>query len=62
MLAVAHLPADVVAEKVKAANEYLTPDRQIAVTLVNGPRSVVVSGHPQSLYGLQVRGEGWSIF
>ena len=56
MLAVAHLPVMVVEEKVAAANQHLAADRQIGVTLINGPRSVVVSGHPQSLYGLQVLG------
>eukprot|EP00122_Pirum_gemmata_P006766 Pgem_evm1s6192 len=54
MLAISRLPVDQVEQRVRAANEHLPDHRQICISLVNGPRSVVVSGHPQSLYGLHV--------
>eukprot|EP01134_Creolimax_fragrantissima_P001062 CFRG1062T1 len=54
MLAVAYLPVQFVSEKVELANRHLAKNRQLSIALINGPRSVVVAGHPQSLYGLQV--------
>lgn len=33
-------------------NSFLPADRRIHLSLINGPRSMIFTGHPQSLYGL----------
>lgn len=52
MLAITGLREDQVLKHLDATNAHLAPDRQIKVTLFNGPRSFVCTGPPQSLYGL----------
>ncbi|RUP46910.1 fatty acid synthase [Jimgerdemannia flammicorona] len=54
MLAVAGLRLDQVQKHVEATNLHLSEDRQIKLTLINGPRSFVCTGPPQSLYGLNL--------
>ena len=43
-----------VTEHVESTNQHLPDDRKVKISLVNGPRSIIVSGSPQSLYGLNV--------
>eukprot|EP01119_Soliformovum_irregulare_P010017 TRINITY_DN2425_c0_g2_i3.p1 TRINITY_DN2425_c0_g2~~TRINITY_DN2425_c0_g2_i3.p1 ORF type:complete len:3502 (-),score=1233.34 TRINITY_DN2425_c0_g2_i3:1297-11802(-) len=56
MLAVHHLNVDVVRKYVEAINKLTSlskeSDRQIEIGLINGRRSVVVVGHPESLHNL----------
>lgn len=54
MLAVTSLRLDQVQRHIDATNLHLSEDRQIKITLVNGPRSFVCTGPPQSLYGLNL--------
>lgn len=54
MLAVTGLRESQVLKHLEETNSHLTPDRQIEVTLHNGPRSFVCTGPPQSLYGLNL--------
>lgn len=54
MLAVTGLRESQVVKYLKETNSHLAPDRQIEVTLHNGPRSFVCTGPPQSLYGLNL--------
>ncbi|KAI8915921.1 hypothetical protein EDD86DRAFT_221808, partial [Gorgonomyces haynaldii] len=54
MLAINGLSVAEATEHLQNTNSFLPPDRQIQVALVNGPRSIICSGHPQSLYGLNV--------
>lgn len=54
MLAITGLREEQVRKHLDATNAHLAPDRQIKVTLVNGPRSFVCTGPPQSLYGLNL--------
>lgn len=54
MLAITGLREDQVLSNLDATNAHLAPDRQIKVTLFNGPRSFVCTGPPQSLYGLNL--------
>ena len=54
MLAVTGLREAQVLKHLEETNSHLAPDRQIEVTLHNGPRSFVVTGPPQSLYGLNL--------
>ncbi|SEI30838.1 YALIA101S01e08768g1_1 [Yarrowia lipolytica] len=52
MLSIRDLSLNQVQEFVDATNLHLPEDKQIVVSLINGPRNVVVTGPPQSLYGL----------
>lgn len=52
MLAVRELSLEQLHHFVDETNKFLSPDKQVTVSLVNGPRSFVVSGPPMSLYGL----------
>ncbi|KAI9314935.1 fatty acid synthase [Dichotomocladium elegans] len=54
MLAITGLREEQVLKHLNATNAHLAPDRQIKITLVNGPRSFVCTGPPQSLYGLNL--------
>jgi len=54
MISFANLPVNKIVEHIKATNQHLPEDRKIHISLYNGPRSIVCSGHPQSLYGLNV--------
>ncbi|KAI0243885.1 fatty acid synthase alpha subunit Lsd1, partial [Massospora cicadina] len=54
MLAIFNLRLAEVEKHVKATNEHLTEERQITINLVNGPRSIICVGHPQSLNGLNL--------
>lgn len=52
MLAVREISEEQLKSFVNKANEFLPAEKRIAISLVNGPRSFVVSGPPMSLYGL----------
>lgn len=52
MLAVRELSLEQLHHFVAETNKFLSEDKQVTVSLVNGPRSFVVSGPPMSLYGL----------
>ncbi|KAF9438054.1 3-oxoacyl-[acyl-carrier-protein] synthase [Entomortierella beljakovae] len=54
MLVVNQLRASEVMKYVEATNRHLPEDRQIKIALINGPRSVICTGPPQSLYGLNL--------
>ncbi|KAI8973281.1 fatty acid synthase [Mycotypha africana] len=54
MLAITGLRESQVIKHLKATNAHLAPERQIEITLHNGPRSFVCTGPPQSLYGLNL--------
>ncbi|KAI8872143.1 fatty acid synthase [Ramicandelaber brevisporus] len=54
MLSITNLRHSEVQGHVDAANQHLPADRQISIALRNGPRSFIVAGDPQSLYGLNV--------
>ncbi|KAF7722190.1 3-oxoacyl-[acyl-carrier-protein] synthase [Apophysomyces ossiformis] len=54
MLAITGLRESQVLKHLEATNAHLADDRQIEITLHNGPRSFVCTGPPQSLYGLNL--------
>ncbi|KAG0241381.1 3-oxoacyl-[acyl-carrier-protein] synthase [Mortierella sp. GBA43] len=54
MLVVNSLRASEVLKYVDATNRHLPEDRKIKIALINGPRSVICTGPPQSLYGLNL--------
>lgn len=54
MLAVTGLRESQVVKHLEETNSHLAPERQIEITLHNGPRSFVCTGPPQSLYGLNL--------
>ena len=54
MLSVRDLLQAQVQHHVDITNTYLPEDRQIHISLINGSRNVVVTGPPQSLYGLNL--------
>ncbi|SPN99679.1 probable fatty-acyl-CoA synthase, beta subunit [Cephalotrichum gorgonifer] len=55
MLSIRDLSQAEVQKHIDATNHYLPADRHIAVSLVNSPRNMVITGPPISLYGLNVR-------
>ncbi|KAJ1969223.1 fatty acid synthase alpha subunit Lsd1, partial [Dispira parvispora] len=55
MLGITHLRYADVVQHVELTNSHLPEDRHIKIALVNGPRSCVCTGPPQSLYGLNLR-------
>ncbi|BFZ59217.1 beta subunit of fatty acid synthetase [Saitoella coloradoensis] len=55
MLSIRDLRVKDVQAHIDATNQHLPEDRHIAIALINGPRNVVVTGPPQSLYGLNLR-------
>ncbi|KAJ2661821.1 fatty acid synthase alpha subunit Lsd1, partial [Coemansia sp. RSA 1200] len=54
MLSISRLRQSDVEKHIEATNRHLPADRQIALSLINGPRSFVVTGPSQSLYGLNL--------
>ncbi|KAF9995284.1 beta subunit of fatty acid synthetase, partial [Modicella reniformis] len=54
MLVVNSLRGSEVLKYVDATNRHLPEDRKIKIALINGPRSVICTGPPQSLYGLNL--------
>ncbi|KAH3679792.1 hypothetical protein WICPIJ_008526 [Wickerhamomyces pijperi] len=54
MLSVRDLSKEQVQEYVDQTNAHLPKEKHIAISLVNGARNLVVSGPPQSLYGLNL--------
>ncbi|KAF1987054.1 beta subunit of fatty acid synthase [Aulographum hederae CBS 113979] len=55
MLSIRDLPMSAVQSHIASTNEHLPEDRHIAISLINSARNVVVTGPPQSLYGLNLR-------
>ncbi|KAI5867028.1 beta subunit of fatty acid synthase [Durotheca rogersii] len=55
MLSIRDLAQSEVQKHVDATNQYLPEDRHIAISLVNSPRNMVVTGPPISLYGLNLQ-------
>ncbi|KAI0193374.1 fatty acid synthase-like protein subunit beta [Xylaria flabelliformis] len=55
MLSIRDLPQSEVQKHIDATNQYLPEDRHIAISLVNSPRNMVVTGPPISLYGLNLQ-------
>ncbi|KAI7866261.1 fatty acid synthase [Spinellus fusiger] len=54
MLSVTGLRESQLLKHMEATNTHLPPDRQIQMSLFNGPRIFVCTGPPQSLYGLNL--------
>ncbi|KAH8145050.1 uncharacterized protein LAJ45_10961 [Morchella importuna] len=54
MLSVRDLSQAQVQQHVDTTNHHLPSDRHIHISLINGARNVVVTGPPQSLYGLNL--------
>ncbi|KAK9695378.1 fatty acid synthase alpha subunit Lsd1 [Basidiobolus ranarum] len=54
MLSITGLRKGDVLKHIEATNSHLPEERQIKLTLTNGPRNFVCTGHPQSLYGLNL--------
>lgn len=54
MLSIRDLPMDDVEKFVAQTNNHLPQEKHVAISLVNGGRNVVVSGPPESLYGLNL--------
>ncbi|KAL3236466.1 tetrafunctional fatty acid synthase subunit FAS1 [Nakaseomyces bracarensis] len=54
MLTISNLTKDQVQEFVDKTNSHLPAEKHIVISLVNGARNLVVSGPPQSLYGLNL--------
>ncbi|CAK7225026.1 beta subunit of fatty acid synthetase [Sporothrix curviconia] len=55
MLSIRDLSQEQVQKHIDATNQYLPTDRHIAISLVNSPRNMVVTGPPISLYGLNLQ-------
>eukprot|EP01062_Namystynia_karyoxenos_P028436 TRINITY_DN21550_c0_g1_i1.p1 TRINITY_DN21550_c0_g1~~TRINITY_DN21550_c0_g1_i1.p1 ORF type:complete len:4167 (+),score=1617.38 TRINITY_DN21550_c0_g1_i1:129-12503(+) len=54
MMAIMSLPRAQVVKAIDGANQFLEKDRQVVLSLVNGPAQVVVSGPRESVHGLNV--------
>jgi fatty acid synthase subunit beta, fungi type len=54
MLSIRDLPVNVVNKYVEKTNSHLPEDRKVGISLINGPRGVVVVGPPGSLHGLNL--------
>lgn len=54
MLSIRDLSKEQVQEFVDKTNSHLPKEKHIAISLINGPKNLVVSGPPQSLYGLNL--------
>ncbi|OMJ21424.1 Fatty acid synthase subunit alpha [Smittium culicis] len=54
MVVVSNLDKKSIEAHVEATNMHLPEDRKIYISLVNGPKANVISGPPQSLYGLNL--------
>ncbi|KAI9721034.1 MAG: beta subunit of fatty acid synthetase [Candelaria pacifica] len=55
MLSIRDLSRSAVQEHIDATNHHLPEDRHVGISLVNSARNFVVTGPPQSLYGLNLR-------
>lgn len=55
MLSIRGLSKSAVEAHVAATNSHHPEEKHAHVALINGPRNIVVSGHPAALYGLNVR-------
>jgi len=55
MLSIRDLSQAEVQKHIDATNQYLPADRHIAISLINSPRNLVVTGPPISLYGLNLQ-------
>lgn len=55
MLSIRDLPQAEVQKHIDKTNQYLPSDRHIAISLINSPRNLVVTGPPMSLYGLNLQ-------
>jgi malonyl CoA-acyl carrier protein transacylase len=51
MLAIMNLPVADVERRLREINAHLPETHRIYLSLINGPMSVVLSGHPQLLHG-----------
>lgn len=54
MLSVRDLSREEVEKFINSTNKHLPADKHVAISLVNGGRNLVVSGPPESLYGLNL--------
>ncbi|KAJ3071925.1 3-oxoacyl-[acyl-carrier-protein] synthase [Podochytrium sp. JEL0797] len=54
MLLVSGLRRSEIAEHIEKTNTHLPQEKRIQLSLINGPRACICTGHPQSLYGLNV--------
>ncbi|SCU97468.1 LAFA_0G11584g1_1 [Lachancea sp. 'fantastica'] len=54
MLSISNLTKDQVQKYVDQTNAHLPSEKHIVISLVNGARNLVVTGPPQSLYGLNL--------
>jgi fatty acid synthase subunit beta, fungi type len=54
MLSIRDLAISVVNKHIEKTNSHLPEDRKVGVSLINGPRGVVVVGPPASLHGLNL--------
>lgn len=54
MLSVRDLSREEVEKFIESTNKHLPEDKHVAISLVNGGRNLVVSGPPESLYGLNL--------
>ncbi|TPX31149.1 hypothetical protein SmJEL517_g05464 [Synchytrium microbalum] len=54
MLSIVGLRVAEVQKQVDATNVHLPTEKQIALSLINGPRAIICTGAAQSLYGLNV--------
>ncbi|ODQ82934.1 hypothetical protein BABINDRAFT_78539 [Babjeviella inositovora NRRL Y-12698] len=54
MLSIRDLSRDQVSTFIAETNKHLPEDKRVSISLVNGARNFVLSGYPQSLYGLNV--------
>lgn len=55
MLSIRDLSQEQVQKHIDITNQYLPADRHIAISLINSPRNMVVTGPPISLYGLNLQ-------
>ncbi len=53
MLGILKLSPELVGRYVEQVNRELPAERPVEISLINGPRAVVVSGHPESLHRLR---------
>ncbi|ODV67313.1 beta subunit of fatty acid synthase [Hyphopichia burtonii NRRL Y-1933] len=54
MLSIRDLSVDQVNDFINQTNKHLPNDKHVAISLINGARNLVVSGPPESLYGLNL--------
>lgn len=54
MLSITNLTKDQVQSYIDATNNHLPKEKHICISLINGNRNIVISGPPQTLYGLNL--------